>query len=253
MLSRVCSSAYLQHVIATNPVIASYIVERRFCDPDRVQMIREGVLDLPSIGEPKRRFPDHKGTFDVCFAAYKQMPFGLDKGYDIFVEVAKRLARVSGDFTFHVVGTFGPEDIDVSELGSRIHFYGPQLDDFWAHYYRDKDMILSPNRPFVLAPGAFDGIPTGSVLLAGACGVTMFCSDQLGLTRGLFQDGRDIVLIDTDVERIVERVIDYYESPAKLYETGERGASRVREICSYECGMRPRIDLLRAVANQSGT
>ena len=40
-----------------------------------------------------------KNTFDICFVAYKYMEKGLDKGYDIFIQVCKNIAALSAPKT----------------------------------------------------------------------------------------------------------------------------------------------------------
>ncbi|UWG96663.1 hypothetical protein LPY66_17540 [Dehalobacter sp. DCM] len=74
----------------------------------------------------------------------------------------KKLARSAENIRSHVVGNFDRSDIDVSELGDRIIFYGLRNKSFFPTFYSGIDLIVSPNLPFVLIPGKnYDGFPTG--------------------------------------------------------------------------------------------
>jgi glycosyltransferase involved in cell wall biosynthesis len=178
------------------------------------------------------------------------MAMGKDKGYDIFIQVAKELLKRGNCFRFHVVGNYDESDIDVSEIRSYIQFYGTRTSDLFSEYYLNKDLILSPNRPFVLAKGAFDGIPTGSALEAGACGVAMFCSDQLKLTDGVFAHGENIVIIATETDSIVNEVWRYREDPGKMYLIGEKGRNTIKEMYGSQRQLESRTQIIQEVIDR---
>lgn len=246
-LRRVCSSPFLRKIIVTQRVTMRYLADKQFCPETMLLYVYGGVIQLPAVTPERRVFGTHKDTFDICFTAYRQMPLGLDKGYDLFIEAAKRLSGLDARLRFHVVGDFDADDIDCSSLGGKITFYGPRTTDFFPSYYQDKDLIVSPNRPFALASGAFDGIPTGAVVEAGACGVAMFCTDQLALTDGIFESGKDIVLVDGDVDSICEQVMTYVRRPDALYEIGRHGKRTIDETFSSERQLSPRQALLSSI------
>jgi glycosyltransferase involved in cell wall biosynthesis len=250
LLAQVCESKMLRKIIVTQPITYSYLIDKKFCDKEKLAYIHGGVINVPQNIPQKQLYPRDKKTFDICFTAYKYMPLGKDKGYDIFIQVAKQLAKRSSCFRFHVVGTFERSDIDVSEIDSQIYFYGPKPMDFFIGYYMDKDLILSPNRPFVLEKGAFDGIPTGSVLEAGACGVAMFCTDLLKLTEGVFRDEDEIIIIDLESESIVNKVWQYYQDPEKLYGIARRGRTAISKNYRKKRQMGSRIRTIRTVLRE---
>jgi glycosyltransferase involved in cell wall biosynthesis len=249
-LSKVCGSGMLRKIIVTQPITYSYLLENKFCEEDKMAYIYGGVINIPENIGARKIFPFDKETFDICFTAYKHMPLGQDKGYDVFIQVAKSLLKRNDHFYFHVVGDFDENDIDVSDISTHILFYGPRTSDFFREYYLDKDVILSPNRPFVLAKGAFDGIPTGSVLEAGACGVAMFCSDQLKLTKGVFRHGENIVIIDTEPETVVNIIWYYYQEPAKMYQIARNGQLTISEVFSKERQLNSRIKVIQDLLDQ---
>ncbi len=246
-LRRVCNSPFLKKIIVTQRVTREYLLGRGLCAERVIHYIHGGVVSIPEMPLDKKFFGTDKQTFDICFTAYRQMPLGEDKGYDLFVEVAKKLGAVDSRFRFHVVGGFDKTVIDCSCLGERIRFYGPQTTNFFPNYYRDKDVILSPNRPFVLAPGAFDGIPTGAVVEAGSCSVAMFCTDQLQLTKETFEPGRDIVIVKPDVDSICQTLLSYFRNPVTLYNIARYGRKAIEKTYSPRIQLGMRTELLREI------
>lgn len=237
-LQRIFSSPIFSHVIVTQPVTAEYLDERGWVDRHRVSYIFGGPLCI-SEGPLDRHLS--KDSFDVCFVANRYAIGGADKGYDVFVEVAHRL-KSEARIRFHVVGTFGPNDLDVSALGSRITFYGPRPNSFFPEFYRHMDAIVSPNRASVLTPGAFDGFPTGACAEAGAAGLVVLCSDPLGQNDRFSEE--EIVLIGQDAGEIAERLLDLASSPDDAAARAARTAATFRRTYGFAQQMTPRLELL---------
>jgi len=247
MLRRVLGSAQFRKVIVTQTITYEYLVKNHFCTKDKIEFIYGGVMPFDVLTKcndyDKRFYGFEKHTLDICFVAYKNIPRGVDKGYDVFVEVAKKLAQVHSNIRFHVVGNFNEADIPIDGLEGKITFYGLQTLEWFDSYYMDKDIILSPNTPFVLNTGFFDGFPTGSCVEAGLRKVALFCTDELKLNN-YFVDGEEIVIIPHDCDRIVKIIETYYNAPDKLRSMGEKGAAKLQEVFSYENQMLPRIRII---------
>jgi glycosyltransferase involved in cell wall biosynthesis len=173
------------------------------------------------------------------------MPMGIDKGYDVFIEVAKKLAQLHSNINFHVVGNFTEADIPVNGLEERLTFYGFQELDWFDKFYMDKDIILSPNVPFVLLKGAFDGFPTTSCVEAGLRKVAVFCTDELKLNNH-FIDNEEIVIIPHDTDGIAQIIEAFYKEPDKLRSVAEKGAAKMREVFSYERQILSRVKLIES-------
>jgi glycosyltransferase involved in cell wall biosynthesis len=246
-LQRVFASPQFRKVIVTQKVTYNYLIDKQFCSPSQVEFIYGVVTPLLSTNNNanKHHFGFDKKNLDVCFVAYKYMEHGIDKGYDIFIGVAKKLAQRYENVRFHIVGGFTKSDLPVEELGNKIVFYGLQKPEWFEEFYLDKDIILSPNRPFKLGDGYFDGFPTASCTDAGIRQVAMFCTDKLHLNIK-FIDGNDIVIIPPDPEKIVETISYYYLHPEKLRSLAQNGASRIRDVYSHENQMTPRIKILES-------
>jgi glycosyltransferase involved in cell wall biosynthesis len=252
MLRRIFSSAQFRKVIATQQITYDYLVRKNFCTEDRIVYIYGGVKPLDTLNKSKnyekKFFGFEKDSMDICFVAVKYMPAGTDKGYDIFIEVAKKLAQLHSNINFHIVGNFNEDDMPINGLEGKITFHGFQILDWFDKFYIDKDIILSPNIPFALSKGAFDGFPTGSCVEAGLRKVAVFCTDELKLNSH-FINNEEIVIIPHDADRIAQIIEAFYKEPDKLRSVAEKGATKIMEVFSYERQVLPRIKILENEIN----
>jgi len=252
-LRRVLSSPNFRKVFVTQKITEQYLLEKKYCAADRIEFVFGCVLpteQLSRVPVAKSRFKVDKGTLDICFVAAKYTERGVDKGYDVFVEVARKLCGTYPDINFHVVGSFDLSDIDVSSIRDRITFYGLRNTDFFPGFYSRMDIVLSPNVPFVLAPGAFDGFPTASCTEAGLCGVAIFCSDPLKQNIA-FRDKEEIVIISRESGEIAEIISHYYKNPEDLYRLAERGKSAFLRTYDLDAQMANRMKVLEQLLTQT--
>lgn len=248
MLRRVTSSPCFRKVIVTQKITYDYLIEKKFCSPDQVEFIFGVVTPLEYLErqyKDKRHFGINKDILDICFVAHKYTETGVDKGYDVFVQVASVLAEKHPNIRFHVVGGFDENVLDVSHIKDRITFYGSQETEWFDAFYLDKDLILSPNIPFKIFEGSFDGFPTGSCTDAGLRETAIFCTDELKLNQGFFEDGSEIVVVPYDVMKIVDKIEYYYSNPEKLTAIGKHGRQKIIELYGYDAQIAPRIKLLQ--------
>jgi glycosyltransferase involved in cell wall biosynthesis len=248
MIRRVLKSPCFRKVIVTQKISHEYLLSKSWCAPSQIEFIYGCVIPNGSqsgqtIG--RRHYQEDKRTFDICFVAHKHMPRGVDKGYDIFIEAAKALAKVHPDFRFHVVGEFNEQDIDVRELSDRLRFYWSQATDFFTGFYKEMDVILSPNIPFTWAPGAFDGFPTAACMEAGIAGVAVFCTDPLH-QNFIFREGEEIVIIPHDAQSICDQVEHYRHDYDALHRLSLKGQEAFRRVFDLEAQMAPRLHLMSA-------
>lgn len=247
MLERVLSSQCFRKVIVTQQATYDYLLKKNFCAKEDIINIFGVVMpvdDLTKEYKGKKHFGYQKKTLDICFVAMKYTKFGSDKGYDIFIEVAKKLAKLHKNINFHVVGGFNEDVIDVSSLKNRITFYGHQKLDWFDTFYKNKDIILSPNLNGLTFNGAFDGFPTAACTDAGLRETAIFCTDPLNLNNNHYLPGEEIEIIEHDVAYIVERINYYYHNPDKLLTLAQNGRKRIQKLYSYDTQMKPRIQLL---------
>jgi acetyltransferase-like isoleucine patch superfamily enzyme len=207
-------------VIVTQTITRDYIQDRIGVDPAKVTMVFGGVFDSRvdfDFSRDKVFYQKGKETLDLCFVAHKYPGDRSSKGYDQFVAIARGLAPQFPQLRFHVVGEYLPDDIALDEAADRFTFYGRQPSSFFADFYPRMDAIVSVNKPFVLAPGAFDGFPTGACIEAGFRGVLNCINDPLDLNPTFAHD-RDIILLDFDTQRSITLLRDLLGNPQHLYE-----------------------------------
>ncbi|NPA37660.1 MAG: glycosyltransferase family 4 protein [Chlorobi bacterium] len=242
-LKRLCSSSCFRGVIVTQNVSYRYLVEKKLCPEDKITFIYGG---FPIEFKEEYRNKKKKETFDIGFVAHKYTPQGRDKGYDIFIEVARILYNKIENLRVHVVGGFDENDVNVADIKDKIVFHGTLNKDEYMNVLSEFDVFLSPNRFNVLAPGAFDGFPLGED--AGILGAAMFVTDELGQNE-YFKDGEEIVIIDHDPENIANKVLYYYQHPDDLKRLAHNGQKRLTELFSHDVQMTPRYELLNKFIN----
>jgi lipopolysaccharide transport system ATP-binding protein len=249
-LNIVLSSPLLQGIIATQRVTLDYVQGRNV---RRVPTyFIPGIVANPLYFTPltsRRYFGENKDTLDICFVAEKYMPGGVDKGYPTFIATAHALARHDRRIFFHVVGNFGQEDGDVSQLGQRIQFYGRLPTSELRQFFSRMDLILSPNQPFKLRAGSFDGFPTGACVEAALCGVGIVATDILNQNPG-YVDGKTILLVSPDVSLIVDRISALLADPEKLVSMARSGQTVTSQLYAPERQIGERLSILRAVAER---
>lgn len=245
-LKKVLESPQFRKVIVTQQFTLEYLIKNKFCTLNKINFIFGGVVPQVSLKKDlsiKLSYLINKPTLDICFCAAKYMPKGIDKGYDIFIELAHML-NIKFDFVrFHVIGGFDQNDIDVSNLNNNIKFYGYQNFDNLNQIFKNMDIIVSPNKPFYLDKGAFDGFPLGTVVEAVLNGVAALLSDQLN-QNNVFENYKEIVIIENYANKIEIEILNLINNPEKLYNLSEKGRLKFVEVYSNQVQMKPRIELL---------
>jgi glycosyltransferase involved in cell wall biosynthesis len=253
MLRRVTFSPCFRKVIVTQRVTYDYLVKNNFCPPDKIEYIYGGVIPISEIElevEGKSYYSFDRKTLEICFVANKYTEKGVDKGYDVFIEIAKILCGKYNNINFHVVGRFDENDIDIQDIKDKITFYGFKLTGWFDKFYKDKDIIISPNVPFILHNGSFDGFPTGTCVDAGLRKMSIFCTDELHLNEK-FINGEEIVIIPHDAVQATKIIEGYYKNPDKLKQIAENGYRKMKNVFSYDEQTLPRINILKDQIKQS--
>ncbi|HEX3568977.1 MAG TPA: glycosyltransferase [Candidatus Saccharimonadales bacterium] len=248
MLRKVCSSKFFRKVIVNQRLFKDYLLNKGLCRKDDVLYDFSGSAQFKlSDVKEKRKFKREKSTFDICFVAAKYSPKGVDKGYDLFVAAAKRLAKYRPDIRFHVVGGFDETEIDVSDIKDVIKFYGYLDPVALPEFYSTMDIFMSPNRPFKLYEGNSDGFP----LSAGAmyCGVCGFNADELNMNTEFAHD--EVVIIKTQVKDIVEKVKHFYNNLDELYAISQKGQKKAQFFYDIEKHIEGRIHLFRELIGEN--
>ena len=252
MLRAIFLSPYFRKVIVTQKITYDYLMYKNFCPKEKIEYIFGGVITTSYFNrnylKEKKYFFRDKKCMDICFVARKQTEFGEDKGYDTFIETAKILHKKNKNIYFHVVGAnWKYTDINIDQIKSVIRFYGYLNTEQLNEFYKDKDIILSPNKPFVFGKGYFDGFLTGCVVEATLHYVCAFVSDELELNNNKYINHHDIEIISPDAEKYAEVVEYYYSNPEKIITLAKSGAEKTIKLNSPEIQLGRRIELLQDV------
>jgi glycosyltransferase involved in cell wall biosynthesis len=245
MLKKVLSSKLFRGVITTQKITSEYLIEKQFCDQSKIHFIYGVVapkMFLASDETLKRYFINDR--MNVCFVANKQMDRGVDKGYDVFIEMAKIVSQLTDKVSFNVVGPFSKEDIDLESVEDRVKFHGFVKSTDLPAFFLHQDLIVSPNKPFVLKPGAFDGFPTASCSEAALNGVAMLVTDPLNQNI-YFQHGENIIIEQPDPILISEKIMFYLKNPEILRKIGIEGQKSAKEIYATDKQIKERISYLK--------
>lgn len=243
-LKELFSSPVFKKVIVTQKIVKEYLIRKKLCEPNKIEFIFGVVVPQETIYRINNK--SEKITFDILFCASKYMPLGLDKGYDDFISIAHKLFKFSDKIRFHVVGGFNEYDIDISEIKDVISFYDYQNSEKLNNIFKNIDIIVSPNKPFILRKGAFDGFPlavTVEAVLSGAVAIVndYFCEGSI------FNNNEEIIITDGDVETYVEKIKFLFENPDKKNLISELGRKKFIEIYKNENQMLSRVKILESI------
>ncbi len=114
-----------------------------------------------------------------------------------------------------------------------------------AAIYKIMDIIVSPNKPFVLREGAFDGFPLGTVVEAVLNGVVAMVTDNLN--QNIFVDGEELIIINNNSDHIFKKTIVLIENPYLLEKTAENGRQAFIKVYANSNQMDKRIALFNSV------
>lgn len=247
-LDMVLHSPLLRGIIATQPITLDYLVTKNCSVPVHdIYGVAAHPMYLHNADRPFREAPKF-GSSSICFVAERYMPQGANKGYPQFVAAAQVLIREFPALRFSVVGSFGLSDVPLSnELKAVITFHGLLPTHRLKEFFFTQDIIISPNRPFLLHPGNFDGFPTGCCVEASLCGVAVICSDELKLNR-YYTSGEDMIICEPTREAIVTAVENLVRNTDQLRRIGEAGRLVSQQVFDPEQQLGQRALLLEKYA-----
>jgi glycosyltransferase involved in cell wall biosynthesis len=245
-LKNVFASHLFRKVIVTQKTTKDYLLKHNFCTENQIEFIFGGVVPQISLVKDisnRKNYKINKNTLDICFCAAKYMPKGIDKGYDVFIEVAILLSKKYDFVKFHVIGGFDKSDIDVSNIEDKITFYGYQNFENLEAIFKQIDIIISPNKSFILNDGSFDGFPLGTVIEAVFNGAVALVSDDLNQNTIFSED--ELIIIESDTNAIVEKLEYLIENPNQIEIIAANGKSKFQHVYSNNYQMNPRMNLLK--------
>lgn len=248
-LSRIFNSIYFRKVIVTQKITLDYLLDNKLCKAENIEFIYGCPIETKNDNFKKNPFELVKKEINICFVAAKYHPTGMDKGYDVFIDTAKKLQKSSSKFKFHVVGGFDKNDINIENIESNIKFYGYLEINALRKFYEKMDIIISPNRSNVLANGAFDGFPTAAVVEAGLKGVIMMLTDDNNQNI-YFKNGEDCVFINHNSVDISNKVIELCNDTFKMNYISNSCQNKLNNLFSYDSQIKKRFEIIDTLIKQ---
>jgi glycosyltransferase involved in cell wall biosynthesis len=179
---------------------------------------------------------------DVKIVTYAARGFESIRGFDKFMQTAKRIGERRRDVLFVVAGqdqifyggdqmTIGGESFKNWTLAqddydlSRFAFVGTLPPDQLAELFSISDLHLYWTVPFVLSWSLMNALACGAVVLASATGPVqeMIAHGENGLLADFF-----------DVEGFVEQALAVLDAPREFAYLGQAAAHMIRERYSLE-------------------
>jgi glycosyltransferase involved in cell wall biosynthesis len=246
LLKEVFAYPGFRHVIVTQPFVRDYLVRGKFCSEEKITLIPGVVVPseflAPTLIKPPQR--NENEPLNICFVAYRYSEGGREKGFDIFLDVVRRLlATTNYAMRFHLVGGWEADVFD-EELKPHLIFHDVMETRQLLEFLSKMDILVSPNRSGEPVRGRFDGFPTTAALQAGLAGAAVFATDCLW-QNNYFKDGEEIVIINHSPSEIGDRITSYISDRARLENLRSAGTSAFRRLYDFEAQMAPRIELLK--------
>lgn len=244
-LEHVVASRMFRHVVVTTRAARDLLRDRRLVPEQRVTYLYGGVVppaETPRV--PVHRYPLSKDVLDVGFVAPKHTPHGRDEGFDVFVQAAWLMCRAGLPVRFHVVGGFGPDDLEAGLLlGDQVTFHGRPGRELLADLYAGMDVVLSPGAS---GERASRGVPTRCSAEAALAGVALVCSDPTG-QNDAFTDGHDIVLVPRDAVAAADAIAGLLRRPDDLARIARNGQATCERVFGLEAQLGPRLAVLESL------
>jgi glycosyltransferase involved in cell wall biosynthesis len=254
-LREIFSSPFFKKVIVTQKRTYSYLVDNNFCRKEDILFVFGVVVpqeSLPGGNSLKKFYGVDKDEFNICFCANKYTKFGEDKGYPLFVEFMKIVAKKYDFVRFHVIGGFDKDVIDVKQIEDRVRFYGNRDFNELRTIFQSVDLIISPNQPDKLSKGAFDGFPLGTVIEAAFNEVGVMLTDCLNENE-YFENNKELIIIEPNVPDMVNKFEGIISDLNGFYEMARNGRKKFQYIYSNNYQLVPRINLLKSLIAESST
>lgn len=255
MLARVMRSPMLSCVVTTQPITQAYLLQRHPEAAAISTMVCPGPVwgaDMEDVYRARPAARAKRTGLDLAFVAAKYADNVSNKGFDFFCAMADEIAAIRTDVRFHIVGDWTPSDVPLGLAAEATTFYGMLTNDKLCELYVNIDMLISPNIPYSLTPGNFDGFPTASASEAALAGVVLAASDPLKLNH-LFEPGRDFILLERDIRSIKKaevkaaaaKVMEIAGDPKRLAEMSAATHDAFQENLGPKAQVEPRVAFLR--------
>ncbi len=242
-LKTIFSNKGFKKVIVNQSITKKYLLENNLCNPSQIALIPGVPLNIDSYNSIPE-IKDNEIT-NVLFFANKYTVGGIDKGFDIFEEIVTHF-KDNSSILFHVIGGFNQNDLKDIELRSKINFLGVLSEGYFDSHLKKMHITISPNRPFVLNEGAFDGFPLATSVTSSIYGLVNLMSDYFNESDNLnLIDGVHFYKIDENISKAITIINNLHLDRNLMSNVASEGRNKLISLYSFENQITPRIDLFK--------
>ncbi len=246
-LKKIFESKYFKGVIVNQFHVKEYLVNQKLCDENKIKII-SGVpinFEIKSLEVDLKKF---NGDLKILFFGNKYTKNGEDKGFDIFQEVANILINKIPNLSFHIIGNFDENDLKHELLINYFTFHGVLNEEAYMKIINKTQIIISPNRPFILSPHAFDGFPLATCVEASLFNNLIMASDYFNESAKLnLVDNVDFIKVNYNPIKISDKIILLNKNRDQIKQISISGKAKIMEIYSHKNQIKPRIELFNNI------
>lgn len=249
-LELICESKNFRGVIVNQFITKKYLLDKKICSEEKIHLFHGVPINLEYyrsyINENKR----FDGSLRILFMANKYTSDGKDKGFPVFQKVARELILKDDSIRFDIIGGFSKSDLVYRDFENYFIFHGLLQENQFFKILNNTHIILSPNFPFVLNRGAFDGFPLGATITGGIFLNAMIMTDYFSESKQTgWIDDKHFLEISLDLDDIIRKIDSLLNDRKKLKELAYQGQKKIFDQYSYKNQILPRVDLFKKVLN----
>lgn len=243
-LSRICQSDICKKVIVNQYLVEEYLIDNRICPKRKIKLIHGVPLNLESSsGSLENQKKDLNSTLKVLFMGNKYTKDGEDKGFPVFVDFAHYAVKQNLDLKFVIAGNFSRNDVR-EDLQGIFEFRGFIQETDFTEFFKDIHIIISPNQPFRLKLGAFDGFPLATCVSAAFNEVLILATDFFEEGERIqFQDKIHFLKIFPTVKSIVDSVNLILSDRSIISSITRNAKLKIKDHYSFNSQIKPRLNL----------
>lgn len=240
-LKTIFNNQGFKKVIVNQYVTQKYLVEKNLCDPSKIALIPGVPLKIDNYLTTE--ISKDKTVTNLLFFANKYTKGGLDKGFDIFEKIVDHF-KDNPSYSFFVIGGFSGDDLQNSQLVSKINFLGTLSESEFDVHLKKMHIAISPNRPFILHEGAFDGFPLATSVTSSLYGLVNLMTDYLNEGENLnFIDTQHYYKIDETISNTIDVINQLHNDPNLMNQVATEGRNKIISLYSFESQIIPRVNL----------
>lgn len=245
-LIQIVCSRYCKGVLVNQKCTYDYLIDNLALNNHNIKLIHGVTLDFSEFSQI-REYQEFE-IIKIVFIGHKYTNNGEDKGLPIFLEVAQQFANKNVEF--YIIGNFDIKNFNVSENILNIKFLGLLAESNLNDFLSKTHIVLSPNSPFKLHKGAYDGFPLGAVGTAGVLGNLILTTDFFNESKFIgFIPNEHFVLIQDNEVDVLDKLTYYIYSFEERKKIALSGQKFLKDYYSFENQITPRIDFFNLILN----